>query len=214
MQRRGTRYCRSAFVRDARCVNEALEQAFDATVVEVLGTALDSTGAIVVSVGDEFLTSRSACGEWTVGMLIEHIAVVTEKFSAYARGDTDEPRQQPLGSHRDVPRRYVEAASASKLAWARPVGDRVCRLPFGEFDRWTAAAINAFDVIVHGWDLARDVGAVCSVDDVAAELTLSIATLLATPTARQHGHYKAPQGADATTSTFAAALALTGRRPA
>jgi uncharacterized protein (TIGR03086 family) len=50
---------------------------------------------------------------------------------------------------------YAAARGRAALAWARADSRRTCHLPFGDFSALQAAAIAAFDVLVHAWDLAQ-----------------------------------------------------------
>ncbi|HET9728241.1 MAG TPA: TIGR03086 family metal-binding protein [Acidimicrobiia bacterium] len=184
----------------------------DASVTEVLAAALDRVGLIVDELEDCALAAPSVCAGWSVTALISHMTAVTEKFTAFARGETDAPRQREVIDE-DVRVRYAATAAASHAAWRGDSMPELCRLPFGEFDRWTAAAINAFDVIVHGWDLACSVDREYDVDDASGALASSVALLLTTPAARRDGHYGSTEPAADAHTPFERALALTGRDP-
>jgi uncharacterized protein (TIGR03086 family) len=179
-------------------------------IVVSLGAALDRTGAVVACIRDDDLVARTDCDDWSVTELVGHVVAVTEKFSSFARGETDAPRQSPVRSS-DVKSRYDSAADESKAAWSGTSIPAVCYLPFGTFDRWTAAAINTFDVIVHGWDLAQATRASYVVDDLDAALALDVARLLVTKEARHDGHYRTEVKAPGDVSIFDQVLALTGR---
>jgi uncharacterized protein (TIGR03086 family) len=178
--------------------------------VASLAAALDRTGAVVDLIGEAVLAERSVCDEWSVGDLLGHVVGVTEKFTSFARGETEAPRQS-LVSDADLKVRYHAAARESVTAWSGDAVPNLCRLPFGTFDGCTAAAINAFDVSVHGWDLAQAVGASYMVDDSDAALALDVARLLVTTSARRDGHYRTEARVAASASIFDQVLALTGR---
>jgi uncharacterized protein (TIGR03086 family) len=77
------------------------------------------------------------------------------KFTMFASGETDAPRT-PRGDvlAGDPVSGFRGAARASQLAWVSVDPSRQCHLPFGVFPALEVAAVNMFDVLVHGWDIA------------------------------------------------------------
>lgn len=108
---------------------------------------------------------------------------------------------------------YWATAQQATRAWQRAslAGLGTCHLPFGDFDASTAAAINAFDLVVHSWDLAQAVGSEIGLDEDPCGLSLGIARVLVTPQARAAGHYGAALPAATDAPASARLLALTGR---
>lgn len=103
---------------------------------------------------------------WSVRDVLGHVVGVTVKFAEFAEGVTDRPRTPRgdlLGS--DHAGAVRAAARRSREAWATTDPARVCHLPFGTFPADTAAGINLFDLLGHGWDLEAATGIPFTVED-------------------------------------------------
>ena len=137
---------------------------------------------------------------------------MTEKFTRFALGEDGvvrEDRRDWLGDQPAVG--FGAIAAASGRAWTdHPEAlARTCRLPFGEFDGETAAGINLFDAVVHGWDITVALRLPWQPDERATEVSLHVADLLVTPAARGGGQFGSPRTTGATPRDRL--LALTGR---
>jgi uncharacterized protein (TIGR03086 family) len=180
--------------------------------ISLLEGALGRTGDVIHLLHAEAMATPSMCERWSVADVVAHVVAVTEKFTAFANGDTDRPRQAALRAVADPARAYDDAAAASRAAWRsnRDALERTCHLAFGDFDGGTAAGINMFDALLHGWDIAAAVGVLYEPDDDACNLALDIARRLVTPASRAQGHY-APATRRTQPTPFARLLAVTGR---
>ena len=187
------------------------EATFD--VVAALEEALERTAAVVRQIGTPDLGRPTPCSGWSIRDLLNHVVAVTIRFTRFAEGD-DEPRMPPGDLLGESPlKSYGEATERSIGAWrANPQAlDRTCHLSFGRFGGRTAAAINAFDVMVHGWDLSRGLETAYEIPDHLAIIGLQTAELLVTPQAREGGQYGAPGRVSDSASPEERLLATTGR---
>lgn len=183
-------------------------------VVGLLADALRDTGSVIDELRPDRLLAPSPCSAWSVSDVVAHVVTVTDKFTRFARGETDTPGSRSADEIDPDPREaYRVAAAESFTAWRdHPDAlNRVCRLPFGVFSGATVAAINLFDVVVHGWDIAAGGDVEHRVDEALAEFVLPIAIMLATPDARASGHYAEPSLVGVDASAPARLLAVTGR---
>jgi uncharacterized protein (TIGR03086 family) len=72
-----------------------------------------------------------------------------------------EPLPEPTTEQpEDFVSAYRAAAESALAAWTSPGAlEGTCRMPFGaEWPATTAAGVNATDILVHGWDLAKATG--------------------------------------------------------
>lgn len=183
-------------------------------VVGLLADGLRGTGDVIDRVVPARLAAPSPCAGWAVRDVVAHLVAVTDKFTRFAGGETDAPRSRPVADIDSDPRTaYHIAAHESTAAWsAHPEAlAQVCTLPFGAFDGVVVAAINLFDVVVHGSDIACGAGVDARIDESVAEFLLPIASALATFEARSDGQYAPAQPAGAEAPASVRLLAVTGR---
>jgi len=183
-------------------------------VVGLLADELRGTGDVIDRVAPARLSAPSPCAGWTVSDVVLHLVAVTDKFTRFARGETEAPRSRTVADIDADPRAaYRVAALESTAVWrARPDAlARVCTLPFGAFNGAAAAAINLFDVVVHGWDIAIGAGIGARIDEPVAEFLLPIASALVTLEARSGGQYAVAETVGAAAPASVRLLAVTGR---
>ena len=185
-------------------------------VVRHLARALRGVVALVFTMPDDGWTLPTPCEGWNVRDVANHVATVTEKFTRFAAGEDGLLREDGrdwLGDRPDEG--LLRVVSESSATWRdHPEAlERTCHLPFGDFDGATAAAINLFDAVVHGWDVATATDQHWfSPGARAVDLSLEIAELLVTPAARASGQFGPPASAKPT--PFGRLLGLTGRSSA
>ena len=121
--------------------------------------ALRAQVALGDQITDADLARPSHCEGWTVKEVLNHSIGVTLKFTAFARGETDAPRTPPGDLIGDDHREALRAAAlGAEQAWTHADLSRTCRMSFGTFSASTAAGLNLFDVLAHGWDVAGPTG--------------------------------------------------------
>ncbi len=137
----------------------------------------------------------TACPAWSVSQLLNHVVATLTKFSDFAEGRTDAPRT-PSGDLLlpDAASAFAAARGRAVEAWTNVDPSRSCRLPFGDFSAARAAAIAAFDVLLHAWDLARAVDIpVPPPSERLIAVASSVAERLVTAEAIGHGFYARPE---------------------
>jgi uncharacterized protein (TIGR03086 family) len=183
-------------------------------VVAQLAAVLETVSCVVADLEPDGWAAPSPCEDWDVRGVVEHLAAVTSKFTRFAEGEVGIIRQDRgdrLGGDPVVG--FASIVHESRATWrAHPEAmTRVCHLPFGRFDGATAAGINLFDVVVHGWDVATAVGVAWPIDDRAVAMALDVCDLLVTDEARTAGQFGRPRPRTASTSAMRELLARTGR---
>jgi uncharacterized protein (TIGR03086 family) len=128
----------------------------------------------------DLLTWPTPCAAWTVGDLLAHMAAQHRGFAAAARGaggDLALWQPRPTGPH--TREEYAESAAEVVDAFASAdVPERLFALPeFGPdvtVPGQQAIGFHLVDYVVHGWDLARALGADYELDQACAEPVLRI----------------------------------------
>lgn len=124
------------------------------TRVQALLEALEVQVDVGRRLRSEQLPLASRCTGWTVRDVLEHSIGVTQKFTDFASGTTDEPHASPGDLRPDHQVALRAAADAARAAWGSVDLTRYCRLGFGTYRAELAAGINLFDVLAHTWDIA------------------------------------------------------------
>ena len=180
-------------------------------IVELHRRAVEWFGSNVAKVGDGQWGSPTPCDEWDVRALVNHLVSENLWTAPLMEGKTiaevgDVYDGDVLG---DDPKAAWTAASASALASTEPEGamERIVHLSFGDFPASEYAYQLFADHLIHGWDLARGIGADETMDP---ELVDACATWFAAMEAayRQGGAIaerpEVPEGADAQSKLLAA----------
>jgi uncharacterized protein (TIGR03086 family) len=173
-------------------------------------TAVAASVDAVSAVTLDQLANRTPCADWNLADLIAHMVVQNRGFAAAARGNgADLPVWDPATAAGEVAldpvTAYADSATEVLDAFAADgVSEMEFALPdFGPGATFPAAIAIGFhfvDYVVHGWDVARSVGATFELpkEVVAAVLPLALAV---------------PDGAfrSAAASPFHPAIAVDGR---
>lgn len=117
--------------------------------------ALDALVALVGSASRSDLAGPSRCPRWTSCEVLNHSMAVTLRIAQFASGET-ERQLLPDGDlvTSDPARSLGDVVATARRAWGSTDRSRVCHLSFGDFDAESAAGINMFDVLGHGWDIS------------------------------------------------------------
>ncbi|MBV1851674.1 TIGR03086 family metal-binding protein [Catellatospora tritici] len=140
--------------------------------------ALDAAGAAIARVRRADLTRPTPCGDWTLGQLLGHMIGHNRGFAAAAAG-------RPVGAEvwddltppTDPRRAFTESASlVTKAFGARTLLDRKIEvLGYGTFTAATVLGMHFVDFLVHGWDVARAIGAAGTIDTELANSAMTVA---------------------------------------
>jgi uncharacterized protein (TIGR03086 family) len=193
--------------------------------VKLLQGAVDSTTRTVGALTPEHEKLPTPCEDWDVHTLVAHLTGVTASFTDAASGrQPDEPvpmselegyligegEKRIAGGPVDG---YRETARACAAAWQQRGADGTVFLPAGvEVPATMAVGIVSLDTLVHGWDIARAIGADTEIDPSIAEAGLETARGFVNDQMRgtAYGH-EVEVPADA--SPTAQLVAFMGRKP-
>jgi uncharacterized protein (TIGR03086 family) len=129
--------------------------------------ALAAAGELVAKVSAGQLDAATPCRDWTLAGLLAHMVAHNRGFAAAARGgpvaasvwDGTPVGDDPYGD-------YLESAMLVSEEFAAPGAlDRQIELPgLGVFPARTAVSFHFVDYLIHGWDVAKAIGAASDPD--------------------------------------------------
>jgi uncharacterized protein (TIGR03086 family) len=159
------------------------------------------------------LASASACEEWDLRALLNHVLGAGWMFTLANRGESvPEDGGDLVGDdHVAACAAMAEANVASWRADAALEGERA--FPFGTFPAPMALMINVGEVAVHTWDLAKATGQDATIDPEVAELLLAFYGSIPLDEFRAHGAFGPEVEIDATAPAADRMLALLGFQP-
>ena len=150
-----------------------------------LASALDATGRVLASIGEDQWTCPTPCTEWTVSELAGHLVTGNALFAS-ALG-----AQSPgaaVGAEGGIPDAYDQSAKELVEAFRQPGAlDDSVAVPFGNVPGLAALHLRITEILVHGWDLARATGQAAWFPEALAEqeLAFSQAKLSEIPAGRR-----------------------------
>jgi uncharacterized protein (TIGR03086 family) len=191
---------------------------------EADAAAVRHTVRLVAPVTEDDLGRPTPCAGWDLGALLTHMTVQHRGFAAAAEGRGADPEAWRMPGDRrppDLVREHAAAAEAVIAAFApADVPDRPFTLPEfsdpGPYPGRLAVGFHLVDYVVHGWDVARALGADFRPDPGTVRLTVPIARAVPGGEARRRPGaafapgLTVPPGADELTEI----LLLLGRDPA
>jgi len=186
--------------------------------IEALDRATAQYRRRLVAVASEQWAQPSACDEWTVKDLADHVlggnrfavpllagASAEDAFGqAFAGGFDGDPVVQ-----------FDESASAQLEAFRRAGAlDAVVHHPVGEIDGRTFLGFRLGDLLLHGWDLARSTGGDDELDEELVPDVWRAYQPIAEAAADRGTFGQGPTGSVPEEAPLAVRLLdLTGRRP-
>ena len=152
------------------------------TVVRRLDRAavLGSTG-MAGRAGPADLARPTPCRGWTLAELLTHMSIQHRGFAAAARGNGgDLALWRPRPPAADPVADYLAATGEVVVAFAADgIAQRTFRLPeistSEEFPAGRAIRFHFIDYVVHGWDVARSIGAELRLDEAVLNAALQVA---------------------------------------
>jgi uncharacterized protein (TIGR03086 family) len=141
--------------------------------------ALAAAGEAVAAVTADQLGGPTPCLDWTLRDLLAHMVAHNHGFAAAARGETVPAAVWDGGQVGDDPYpAYLESASLASDAFAAPGAlDRQIELPgLGAFPLRIAIGFHFVDYLIHGWDVARAIGAATDPDGELTATALKFAS--------------------------------------
>ena len=170
--------------------------------------AIAATGAVVAALTDAQLDLPTPCAEWTVSELIGHLVDNNRRLLRQVGAEVPERTGDPRADYRASADALVRAFADDAALAVRvpmPVAGR-------DVSGRTALTVHFSDVLVHGWDLARAVGADHAFDPELAAAAAEIVGRFPDAVWTEDGALFAPQRAvDPAADPSSRLLGLTGR---
>jgi uncharacterized protein (TIGR03086 family) len=160
-------------------------------------------------------TASTPCSEWDMRALVDHVVRWESFVPAFITGrrlaDIPAAFEQDVLTH-DPALAAAAAARAAVAAFDTPGAlARIVQHPFGEMPGTQVLYLRLFDNTIHGWDLARALGADFVIESDVAEL-LYTTSLAQRDALRASGHFGPAEVAVASNAdTQTRLLGLLGR---
>lgn len=177
--------------------------------VEQLDEIIPMLEAIVRQIPGDAYDLPTACTDWTVSGVLEHMIGGATTFAAAFRGEQGAAAAEPEG---DLGARWC-SAMADLLAAVHTPGsqERTIAAPFGEVAGAVFARFVALDGLLHGWDLST---ASRQPYTPREELVLAVdafAREAVSPAVRESGAFAPEVSAPAGADPLARLVAFSGR---
>jgi uncharacterized protein (TIGR03086 family) len=144
------------------------------SLVEHLGRAFTAVGELITSVRPEQWSAPTPCTDWTVRRLVDHLIGMNRVFTALLAGEAPPPRPAADHVERDPTGAYRDSAARLLAEFERPGAlERAYRGPLGAATGAERLQIRLYDLLAHGWDLARATGQPVELPDDVAEQSLT-----------------------------------------
>jgi len=183
---------------------------------ELFGHATGRFGELVHQVKDDQWGDGTPCADWDVRALVNHLVYEARWAPPLLDGSTiadigDRFEGDLLGAKPAAS--YDDAITAARSALSpSDVFERTVHLSFGDTDARDYVTQMTSDFVVHGWDLARGIGADDRIDPELVDFVYSAAEPMADMLAAS-GMFAPPVPVSDDADTQTKLLALFGRRP-
>lgn len=179
--------------------------------IDDLARSFDAVDALIAQVRPDQWSAPTPCANWTVRALVDHLIGMNRVFIELLAGQA--PPQRPAADHveRDPVGAYRDTAAALLSAFTAPgVLDRDYQGPLGSATGAERLQIRLYDLLAHGWDLARSTGQRAELPDDVAERSLAFAGTHVSEQARS-GRFGPAQAVDECASAIERLVAFLGR---
>ena len=162
--------------------------------VEQLREALDAVRRLIAGVEPEQWSAPTPCSEWDVRRLVEHLVGMNLVFAALLNGQ-EMPRREVDRLGEDPAAAYRHSAKALLEAFSRPglLAETISG-PLGAVTGAERLDIRLYDLLVHGWDLAKATGQPVALPEDLARRALRFARRQVDAQPRT-GRFDSPQAA-------------------
>jgi uncharacterized protein (TIGR03086 family) len=180
--------------------------------VQQLEQIVPMLDAIVDGIRPDQLDHETACTNFTVAGVLEHMIGGATAFAPAFRG-SPAPAELPPAAEGESTHDRFHQAMAELLRAVRTPGaqDRTIAAPFGEVPGHVFARFVAFDGLVHGWDLATATGQSYNPPDKLVGEVDAFARQALTPEMRDGDTFADETNTPADASDLVRLVAFTGR---
>ncbi|WP_186316123.1 TIGR03086 family metal-binding protein [Catellatospora sichuanensis] len=120
-------------------------------------TITAEVGALAGTVPPQRMDDPTPCADWTVRRLLRHLAFIHDRYATLAEG-APPPDEEP--DYPDPVAAFGEHAARARVAFRRPgYLTEVAPTPIGPQPGAVTVQHVVNELTVHGWDLARALGA-------------------------------------------------------
>ncbi|GAC1610967.1 MAG: TIGR03086 family metal-binding protein [Mycobacteriales bacterium] len=144
------------------------------TPLDLLDPSLDAVGVLIHRIRTDGWSAPTPCDTWAVRDVVTHLAGMNRVFTAMLT-DSPLPERAPI-SDDALPSVYRSSSLGLLRAFAQPgVLERTYESPMGTTTGMERLSIRLYDLIAHGWDLARATGQAPDFPDDATAHALQFA---------------------------------------
>jgi uncharacterized protein (TIGR03086 family) len=180
-----------------------------ASPLDMLERSFTSTDRLIAKVRPEQWDAPTPCTDWNVQQLVAHVVGMNRVFAAMVAGEPPPARAEIASA--DLLSAYRDSAQKLLATFREPgVLERSFESPMGSATGAERVQIRLYDLLAHGWDLARATGQEAALPEDAAEAALEFVSSQLTDTARP-GRFAPAQPAPENASAVERLVAFLGR---
>jgi len=186
----------------------------DSTDLDTLDRATQSFSKVLGSLDSAAFDRQTACGDWTVKDVANHVCGGALRYAHYLRGGVPEEIAWTRTANNvgNDPRAAHDNLSAElRTLFAQPdAGSILAHHPMQTVSGGALLRMRVAELAVHAWDIASSLDATSTIDNDLAVYTLDRAAAIL-QVQREHGYFAGVEPADPHAPAPARLLALTGR---
>ena len=169
---------------------------------------------VIDGVRPEQMGQPTPCTDWDVRALLNHMIGLTRMAAAGAAGEAM-PDWEADFVGEDAGVAFAEAARDARAAFVAPGAlERTVRMPWGEVPGAMLVRLNAMDLTIHAWDLAKATGRPTELEPDLCETVLAFGrTMMKDEYRRPGGSFGAEVAVPAAAPACDRLAAFYGRRP-
>ena len=144
------------------------------TPLDLLDRSLDAVGVLIDKIRPDQWSAPTPCDAWAVRDIVTHLVGMNRVFAAMLT-DSPLPEREPI-SDDGLPSAYRSSSMELLRAFAQVgVLERTYESPMGTTTGVERLSIRLYDLLTHGWDLARATDQATEIPDDATAHALGFA---------------------------------------
>ena len=144
------------------------------TTLDLLDRSLDAVGVLIDKIRPDQWSAPTPCDAWAVRDIVTHLVGMNRVFAAMLT-DSPLPEREPI-SDDGLPSAYRSSSMELLRAFAQAgVLERTYESPMGTTTGVERLSIRLYDLLTHGWDLARATDQATEIPDDATAHALGFA---------------------------------------